>query len=165
MLWCDLNRIRRHVALRRGLEYDSVACDVISKWIPQRLQDVVGPYSDENFDTYMHVPRPVKKRKNGMWKFLTLQPQLRTRRCNDFHMRKLMASLRAVTPQPFSWSKWLVGESDYAPPWASKSWGGARLKPGAGSVFDVTDKFSVTLSVSSHQTSVWSDEYNEPYPY
>lgn len=146
-LWCDLNRLRRHLALRRGDEWTSTACDYIKTFVPPRFRGIQGPCSDETFDTYEQVPTPISRSRDGLWKFYFLVASDGSRNGKELHMRKLMHSLRAG----------VISESS---PWASRSWGGMRIT-GNGSRFAVTRRNLVTVSVSPGQTSVWSDQYNE----
>jgi len=146
-VWCDLNRLRRTLSLWTH-EWESETCDLIQKWIPVSLRDIVGPPSDESFDSYMHVPRPVGRYRNSVWKFHSLSVSLRVRSgCSQFLFRKLMATLRQHD------------SSANLSPLFSKKWGGAKLSAG-GNAFAVTgNRDSVDVRVVPTQVSVWPGEY------
>jgi hypothetical protein len=136
-LWCDINRIRRILSLRiwHG-EFETP--QFMQKWIPDGVKHHVGPYSDESFDSYLHVPEPVSRYRNGWWKFLHIVVTTKRRKGEDFLFRKLMHSLRA---EP------------------AHSW--ARTE--TGSRFIITDLRSVIVSQAYSPASYWQEMYTEPF--
>lgn len=62
-LWNDVNRLRRILSLRFW-GYEFKVCKLIRNWIPPYFSKYTGPYSDEDFDSYMHVPRPTSGYKD-----------------------------------------------------------------------------------------------------
>lgn len=141
-LWCDANRFRRILSLRRdGFRFK--VCDLIDKWIPPQFHHVVGPYSDEDFDSYKHVPVPNIRYKRGLWEFNRVVVTPTRLKGRDFLFRKLMHPLRA-------------SPSSNRPTF----WGGARLAS-VGSRFTVTRSNAVTVRETSSVTSNWSSEYTD----
>lgn len=164
-LWCDMNRLRRHLSLYRGLEWDTQTCDLIRQWIPPRLRGFQGPCSNETFDTYEHVPRPTTRQRNSLWRYRALRVTLRERRVSDLLFRKLMHPLRpgkmdTVSTATTNLRMYIAGTGLSLSPWSSKSWGGGKLSAGKGGVFTVTRANCVDVSVSLRYTSVWCSSYN-----
>lgn len=143
-LWCDSNRIRRILSLRRG-GFEFKVCSLIDRWIPKSLLEITGPVSDENFDSYRHVNVPTVTYANGLWKFKRLVVSPKRLKGDNFLFRKLMHTLRPG-PEPPTLSQWY--------------WGGAKVT-GAGSRFTIVRSNSIMVSIQSSPTSIWSDEYND----
>jgi hypothetical protein len=143
-LWCDVNRFRRFLSLRVGME-ESKTEQMLDTWIPKELRTIVGPYSDEEFDSYKHTRRPRLRYSGYLWETSRLVITSKRLRGDDFLFRKLMAPLRG-TDQPLSFN--------------NKSWRGGKVVAG-GSVFDITAVNSVIPCVTPLQTSIWSEEYTE----
>lgn len=144
-LWGDLNRLRRVLYLRLGVHGGEV-CTLLERWIPASCLAIQGPYDDEDFTSYMHVPKPVNRYKNGMWKFNRLNVTFKRLKGENFLFRKLMHTLRPEQLKPS--------------PWSPLSWGGFRLAA-AGSRFTVYRINSVIVSQMSSLTSYWRDEYTD----
>lgn len=143
-LWSDQNRLRRILSLRfMGFEFKSTS--IIDKWIPRSFDSFVGPYSDEEFDSYKHVPLPTVRYRNGLWKFKRIIVTMKHLKGESFLFRKLMHPLRP-TPEPITHSKLL--------------WGGCKVQ-GAGSRFAVTARKGLTVSYTFSPVSYWQDEYND----
>jgi len=137
---CDYNRIKRLLSLRWGIE-EEVSSTLSWLWsrIPHPDKVPVGPYSNEEFDTYRHVPSPPKGTyKAWQYKYTRLQKRAGIRKGKNFLFRKLMHNLREQPP-PQPWEKVL----------------------GAGGRFKVTSRFSRTLSYKSSLSSVWKGEYTK----
>lgn len=146
-LWNDINRINRTLQLRLW-EGTFLTPVQMQKWIPEAFVGYTGPLSDENFDSYLHVPMPTTaKRRGGYWDVPRIVVTRKDRRATDFLFRKLMASLRPGV--------------DPVPTWSSKTWGGKRLT-GAGSVFTVHRSNSVTVGHTVSPAYNWPDKYNDP---
>lgn len=146
-LWNDANRLSRVLSLRyTGFEFE--ASRLIDSWIPPAFANVVGPLSDESFDSCRHVPTPVGKYKNGLRKIRYLVAIPKRLKGDNFFYRKLMHTLRSsAAPQQF----------------APLKWGGLKLS-NVGGRFTVTKAGSVTVSESSSSVSIWQNEYNECDP-
>lgn len=146
-LWCDSNRIRRILTLRvYGWEFKTTR--LIESWIPAFFADFTGPYSDEEFDSYKHVPLPSVKEKHGLRKFKRMVIRPKRLRGENFLFRKLMHSLQAAPP-PNQFQR--------------NSWGGMKVT-GAGSRFTVTRSNAVTVGYKRSPVSYWQDEYADFYP-
>lgn len=139
---CDYNRIKRLLSLRWSIE-ESETLDFIRKLLPESVLTLIGPLSDEEFDSYIHAEFP-RKGMFGRWvyKYRRLLVLPVARKGNDFHMRKLMHNLKGK-PKPQKWEKRLQGESGR---------------------FTVTSRNAHTVSYTYSRTSVWCDSYTEHYP-
>lgn len=141
-LFSDINRIQRHLILYFDFPIAQSKCiQNMSKWIPERFKIFQGPYSDTEFDTYLHVskPPPWCAYKNFVYTFQRLidsPVQYKKNKWHDFLPRKLMHPLK---DQPFN-SGYTVGESD------------------RGGYFVVTSR-EATMKRAFDQTSHWSDTY------
>lgn len=143
-IWNDANRIRRILSLRFW-SHESKVVSFIEKYIPEFLRDIQGPYSDNDFDSYKHVPIPTVRYKHGLWKFKRLVVTQKHLKGDSFLFRKLMHTLRSAGPSS---------------PHQIKTWGGAKVTD-AGSRFIITKPSSVIIGYSSSPTSIWSDEYSD----
>lgn len=142
-LWSDLNRLRRILSLRRmGFEFKVTS--LIERWIPPAMKDVAGPLSDQDFDSYRHVPLPTVRYRHGLWTFKRLVVIPKSLKGDSFLFRKLMHPLREHATEPYSVSLW----------------GGCKVT-GAGSRFTITRSNAVTVRYSSSPASHWQDEYTE----
>lgn len=151
-LWCDLNRIRR-VQILRGWGYESSQVQTLMRrWIPDSFRGCQGPYSDEDLDSYEHVPLPLAEAKGGMYSYARLNVTFKRAGAENFLFRKLMHPLRQTdaTPSLFHHVRW----------------GGVKVKrlSGNGSRFAVYRDNAITVRKEYSQTSYWSDEYNEVLP-
>jgi hypothetical protein len=140
-LFCDYNRIKRLLSLYWGLE-DSKCLQMLWKWIPEKAQLLIGPFSDEDFDSYVHsaVPRAGMNAR-GLYKYSRLHVSPRRQPGNDFLFRKLMHDLREFPIQePFENGK-------------------CRKERGSGSRFTVTSRNAMTVGVTVSTAEIWRDEY------
>lgn len=143
-LWTDVNRLQRILSLRWGLE-KSKCCTLMDKWIPKSFDSFKGPFSDEDFDSYRHVPKPPRLGlyKNGLYRYRRrVRVPIKQRGANDLHIRKLMNPLRPSHLQ--------IKES----PWSKR-------KAGKGSAFDVTRRNAVASSSTYSVSDIWTSTYTE----
>ena len=143
-LFTDHNRLKRWFELRLGI-CNPKTLSLIRRWIPCNLQ-LHGPYSDEEFDTYLHHHKPISRWVNGVWRYKKLSRKpinYKDARVDLLHFRKLMASLSNRPPVLQRWDK--------------------KIEAG-GSTFDVAVGNSSYTAFSISRTSVWCDEYTEPAP-
>lgn len=108
-LFTDRNRLQRILDLRFGLKQSRVV-DLLDSWIPPLFRNMVGPISDEEMDSYIHVAKPPspigplepnakKAFVGGLWRFSCLRDFRESigpssKRLKDgFLFRKLMATL------------------------------------------------------------------------
>lgn len=148
MLFSARNRIQRSLSLRYGLS-SSASVSLFDKWIPERFRSFVGPLSDEEFDSYIHVSHPKGCiYRHGRWKFRRLVYKPLAFPGNKFLFRKLMNPLRQTNQSFLDYSRSKDRSLDF--------WKGLN---GGGSCFTVTRRNRVTVSVSTSLTSIWSDEY------
>jgi hypothetical protein len=141
-LFLDLNRFKRTLDLRFGITQSKLEEKLLS-WIPDIFKDIVGPFSDQEFDAYRHVPEPVSKAgfsKTFLYKYFRFVVKPISKPGRSFLFRKLMHDLRG-TPIKNIFDK--VGKS---------------------SRFTVYKRNSLTVSISSSKTSNWSCEYREISP-
>lgn len=129
----DLNRLKRILSLRFGIE-NGFTENALRKFIPLEYQRFVGPYSDEEFDTYIHSNvLPSVTYSNSTYKFSRLIYTGKDEvKCDSFHFRKLMHSLRNC-------------ETD------------------SGSRFSVLKRNARGLRLIPSETSEWSSEYANIY--
>lgn len=140
---CDYNRIKRLLSLRWMIE-ESDTLDFIWKWIPDKHKLLVGPFSDEEFDSYVHVPTaPPGLYRNGIYKYYRLHQYPIAQAGKNFLMRKLMHSLRGKPIKSPKWDK--------------------RLQA-SGSVFTVTSRKALAVGITYSRTSYWCDKYTEYLP-
>lgn len=144
-LFCDHNRIKRLLSLRWDLDNSSSVLVYIRSLMPKRALSLIGPNSDEDFDTYLHVdaPRPgMYKRCLYKYRRFMIMPMRRPGRL--FLFRKLMHDLRGKQIPPNPWE--------------------GKLK-GKGSRFTVTRRNALTVGYTYSRTDFWSDKYAEVDPY
>lgn len=141
-LFTDYNRLKRILNVHYGLE-ETKTLSYMYRLIPENFRKVVGPYSEEVFDSYIHSLRPKDvKNKNGFWKHgrLVKKPiEEGGRKAEDFLFRKLMHDLK---PQVDSF-------------FVSKT----KKVSGASSRFTVLKRNAFTVSYTYSLTSYWSDTY------
>jgi len=148
-LWADYNRLQRNLETRFGISLgQSNTAKLMLKWIPTTYADVIGPRSNEDFDTYRHacepfgtlgtkystelfaiehvrvVKTPVPKSVNGAYQF-----------------RKLMHNLRPFVKDKYSWQ----GDQ-------------------SGRRFDVISRQAMTLAKTTAHTDNWCVPYCEAQP-
>jgi hypothetical protein len=151
-LWCDINRVRRILSLRFMVE-ESSCLEKMEKWIPDIFKVFTGPFSDEDFDSYLHVPHPTNgKRETWMWKYRRLVTLPKPVPGPNFLFRKLMHELRE---HPIQNEVYLSGrrrnELDLA-------------RTGKVSRFKVTLRNQVTLGATVSAADIWRSEYTELLP-
>jgi hypothetical protein len=143
-LWCDYNRIKRLLSLYWEIGEESSTLSLLRKWIPDALKDIVGPYSDEDFDSYMHVALPPQGAyEHCMYKYPRLVVLPRPHKGHEFLMRKLMHDLRGGTPKSQKWDK--------------------RVSS-VGSRFTVTVRNDMTVGKTFSVSSSWRSEYEAYQP-
>lgn len=141
-LLSDRNRLMRRL-YRSGI-YHSKTVTLIDKWIPQSVKTFCGPLSEEEFDTYIHVPYPHVKYANGVWRFKRLVSVPVAHKGEDFFFRKLMAVLR---------------DQDLSLP---VKWWETNIETGGsgGSLFTVSRRNRQRVGVSPTLTSIWLEDYD-----
>lgn len=140
-LFCDYNRLKRIKSLRFGTG-ESVE-NLILKWIPFKLKNFFGPFSDEEFDTYLHSPIPQGKWVNSCWKIprlLRIPCIFRESEVNAFDFRKLMHNLSSYSETKSFWKK---GEIT------------------TGNNFDVVNPKGYRIKQTNSASSIWESEYTE----
>lgn len=137
-LFVDHNRLKRILSLRFGVEYPKV-CESLIKWIPEKFNNLLGPYSDEDFSSYRHVAGPQGPYKHGLWKYERLTVEPVEQPAKVFLFRKLMHDLR---PHPIFYNKWETGNR-----------GGSR--------FTSTKRNALRCVRTYSRTSHWCDDYSE----
>lgn len=145
-VWSAMNRLRRTFALRYGIVPERTL-KVLQRWIPVKCRHFVGPCSDTDFDSYLHVPDPPENSIDPLlwsYKFLRLVRYPRRYAGQKFLYRKLMASLKPRVDRSHRLATW------------------AKIV-GRGSVFTVTKRNAWTVGVGSSHTNHWCDEYIESY--
>jgi hypothetical protein len=147
-LWCDYNRIRRVLNLRL-MEFEPQSCQLIARWIPPIFRKVTGPYSDTDFDSYMHVPTTLLRRRHSMLEFKRLVISAKHLRGDSFLFRKLMNSLRPVKEVTLPFSRY--------------KWGGQVISTG-GTCFAIIRNNAITASYASTYTDYWCTEYADAIP-
>lgn len=138
-LFCDLNRLRRNLQLRFNLEEGKVL-SFISKWIPKRFQELKGPFSDEDFSSYIHWPRPISPFKGWVYGYCRIVRKRVKTGGNKFLFRKLMHDLHPI-PVPVS------------------KWDADGQLVGSGSRFEISLRGRFTLSLNLSTVSHWQSEY------
>lgn len=148
-LFCDFNRLKRLLSLRWAIDDESNCLSQLLKWIPDKARCLTGPFSDEDFDSYIHSAFPRK----GMYKRCMYEydrlivlpiPQVG----DSFLFRKLMHDLRGKSPTPPLWWK---------PIWGLK-------ECGSGSRFTVTSRKALSVGKTSSVSDIWRSEYDERIP-
>lgn len=137
-LFCDRNRIKRLLDLYWGIQ-ESKSVEFIDHLIPEKAKVFAGPYSDTDFDTYIHCCRPIKPYKHGCYRFRRIVTTVREQRGNSFHFRKLMHNLLGST-EPNRYDK--------------------MAQYSSGSRFTVFRRNAVTVTATWSTTELWWDEYN-----
>jgi hypothetical protein len=140
-LFCDYNRIKRLLSLYWGLE-ESECLKMLRKWIPERSQLIIGPFSDEDFDSYIHTASPrLGMHARGLYRYPRLIILPRHQAGTDFLFRKLMHDLREFP----------IPEPDYI--------GKGRKERGSGSRFTVTSRNALLVGKTVSTAEIWRDEY------
>jgi len=142
-LFTDINRLKRVLLLRWGIE-KSLTVMNMTKWIPEQFRSISGPYSDTDFDSYMHCRQPIGGYKNYMWRHPRLVKKSIQVSGKNFLLRKLMHDLRGTNEKFDQFVK-------------------AKRKEftNGGSRFTVYKSHSYTVSKSYSATSTWSSNYAE----
>jgi hypothetical protein len=141
-LFCDYNRIKRILSLYWGVE-ESECLKMLGAWIPERSRKIIGPYSDEDFDSYIHtaVPRAGMNAR-GVYKYPRLIVLPRHQIGRSLHFRKLMHDLREYPIQE--------------PKFMDFHW---RQVRGSGSRFTVTSRNAMIVGTTVSTAEIWRDEY------
>lgn len=143
-LFNDINRLNRFFALRFPEIEEPKSINRMKRWIPERFRAIIGPYSDEDFDSYIHSPVPKGKfasNRNCMWRYKRLVVVPIARSGTRFLFRKLMHNLKPTPPIP-TWSK----------------------QKGKGSRFTVHKRNLVTVSKTYSVSDIWRSMYRELRP-
>lgn len=147
-LFCDVNRLKRILEVRWGVE-ESKSESGLTRWIPEKYRDIKGPYSDEDFDSYIHVASPQVPYRRCMYKYKRLVRQpVGVKGCNSLLFRKLMHDLRPLPPRNH---------------WEKSPYTGGKLT-GCGGRFSVYRRGAFTLSQNYSVSSYWRSEYTEYRP-
>jgi hypothetical protein len=164
-LFNDVNRLKRVLSLRFGLE-ESKTVNLISRWIPEYCRDIIGPLSDQQFDSHIHSSDCKNGRyKNCMWEYQRLVVQPLKFRGNKFLFRKLMHDLRGKKDEI------LFLESHLSIRKRIDALFGLETEPiekwvrfvGVGSRFTVTKRNALTVGKTSSTALYWQSEYSEQY--
>lgn len=146
-LFCDYNRLKRILELRFFVQGGEI--EKMRDWIPEKFRNIKGPYSDEDFSTYIHFRTPRiygVNYRNGLYNYQRLMRREVVVGAPKFLFRKLMHDLHPIcTPVP-TWRKW------------------EKLK-GSGSRFTVCLRSRYTVSQDVSSASYWQNEYTEYTPY
>lgn len=140
-LFTDYNRLKRLLSLRFGIEEPKVLL-LLSKWVPDAAKKLVGPYSDEDFSSYMHtaIP-PVGWYKNCVYRYRRLVQLAVPRKGKDFLLRKLMHDLRG-SPLPL------------------QKWDLKTKVSGKGGRFTVTSRNAITMGYTYSESDIWTSTYD-----
>lgn len=147
-----INRCRAHHRLCRscGFEDDDPyqgTREIIARYLPDWALLIVGPESDEEFDTYLHVPLKGSGavRRNDLFSFFRIVKTPKSlklgSRHNDFLFRKLMCLTRPAD------TRFMRDPS----PTEFPDYKGART----GSVFTVSERGSLRYMLTEARTSFW----------
>lgn len=142
-LLSDLNRLKRILSLRWGLE-ESLTWQQMAKWIPEQFRDLFGPLSDQDFDSYIHSESPKVRYRRCVYKYRRLIRKPIKVKAPSFHFRKLMCDLHPIPLPPNQWEK--------------------RKLTGSGGRFSVYRRSEYTLSTCYSVASDWRSEYDEFRP-
>ena len=143
-LFCDYNRSKRFLSLRFCIESESKVLSLISRWFPEKSKIFLGPYSDEDFDSYIHTDVPLfEKYDNWMYHYPRLVVKPIPRKGDHFLFRKLMHDLRGTSIVPCRF---------------------ARKVPGSGSRFTVTGRNSLMVGKTYSVSDFWRSTYTDYSP-
>jgi len=148
-LFVDINRLKRVLELYYGITESKVVTH-LTCMVPTAFKNVQGPYSDEDFSSYLHasffeavcfVNKPFL---NCTWKFPRLvKVGVNTRGRTDFYFRKLMHTLKPSPPPPNYQAASIVS---------------------AGSRFLIRDRNQFRVKLTYSETSHWSSSYTSLSP-
>jgi len=142
-LFVDVNRLQRTLSLRWGIE-ESKTVKMLKRWIPKQFMGSVGPMSNTEFDSHLHVSKPSGYYDNCLWEYSRLIRKPVAMKVSNFLCRKLMHDLRGVETTPgFSSRRKVVS-------------GGSRFK--------VCKSYSYTLGESYSVADIWRSNYAEHIP-
>jgi hypothetical protein len=145
-LWTDINRLKRILLLRFDIE-ESKTEQLMDKWIPDLFRKYIGPFSDEDFDSYKHTCTcPIGVRKYDVYRFRRIIVQPVEIKGHNFFFKKLMHPLRPLLPRSTQW-----GDS---------YWHGTKLTS-SGSAFTITKRNFVKVRQSYSVSDVWTSTYKE----
>lgn len=140
-LFLDLNRFRRHFHLRFGIE-ESETLRLLEKWIPKDFLKFKGPFSDEDFDLYRHVPEPPQGSwRNYLYKYKRLVIRPLPQPGPNFHFRKLMNRLEPTVQSTGEYPR--------------------RSPSGKGSSFTVVYRNGTTVGTTYSVSCNWRSSYTE----
>jgi hypothetical protein len=100
MLFNDINRLKRYLTLNFPLNESTPS--IMEKWIPESFKDFRGPYSDEDFDSYLHTDSAdLAEYKYCVYSYKRLITLPLPQKGNQFLFRTLMHNLRPRPLTPF----------------------------------------------------------------
>jgi hypothetical protein len=142
-IFSNHNRFKRSLELRYGMTESSTAA-LHLRWIPSQFQRCVGPFSDEDFDSYRHVPEPTF----GSWRRFLYHYQRvivspKPHAGDDFLFRKLMHRLEEAVEQPDQYSQEVYSE---------------------GSRFVIFRRNRLKTSITYSVSEIWRSSYTEYLP-
>lgn len=93
---CDLNRLKRMLELYFFIEIEETHIGrFLLRYIPKIVQEKLrGPYSDIEFDTYLHSKQHGEYKHSLFWYQRIVRTPVEIRGCTDLLFRKLMHPLR-----------------------------------------------------------------------
>lgn len=142
-IFVDHNRLQRNLEIRFSMQ-ESKTCQYIRSCIPPKFKEIQGPYSDFEFDSYLHT-KSFGTWNNSLWRFPILVKLPVKLRADQFFFRKLMHDLRTIPVH-----------DQYVPKWKQKITLGNR--------FTVNKSYTYTVRKSSSISNNWRREYVEHLP-
>jgi len=146
-LFNDFNRIKRLLHLRWGIAQEqSKVLGLLHRWVPEQFRLLVGPLSDETFDSYLHSQYPLQGMKyfGSTWHFKHLIIKPIRQKGRNFLFRKLMHNLPGTAVALKSYKK---------PTMLAKALG-------AGSRFTITRRNAMIVAYT-YTTSEWTQTYSD----
>lgn len=159
----DRNRLKRMSSLYYGSRYSCSAVKQVEKWIPDviKTREFAGPYSDTEFDSYMHSSTPTKW-VDGAHIFSRVVYKPRTVSASAFLFRKLMHDLRPSSENPYATiAKALAGEAQEA---SKTVYPTPRKLVTGGNRFTVHNAKRAAVGKTSCRSDVWAEQYNYLMP-
>jgi hypothetical protein len=134
------------------------ACYQIAlKWVPAKYKNFVGPPSEGEFNTYLHMSFSRAKRlgliryRYSVFHFKRMVWLPRAQAGRSFHFRKLMVDLRP-SPRNGNFPPLCAVNLALLPIWEQKPWDPTTS---GGNSFTVTLRNQMTVTVVSSSTSFW----------
>jgi hypothetical protein len=137
-LLVDRNRLKRILELRWGIE-ESKTVSLIDRWLPLKVKNIIGPYSDEEFDSYLHSKTHTNEFCNFGIKFgRFISKPIVSNDNKNFFCRKLMNQLRGLPIKQNLFNKKKVNK---------------------GSNFDVILRNKITSALTYSTVDKWTAKY------